>query len=152
MRKESSIAPPVAGWMWYNYIISYLTMVSKSRFFPSRDNCGLGRHWLDQYGLRQWLAAWWHQAITWTNGDLSSVRTRTIHLKEITLEMALKIITKTHLGITHLTHWGLVKIVAISQTIFSNAFSWMEMYEFRLQFSWSLFLRFELAISQNWFR
>ena len=29
-------------------------------------------------------------------------------------------------------HWGQDKIAAISQTIFSNAFSWMEMCEFRL--------------------
>ena len=30
---------------------------------------GLGQHW-----LRQWLVAWWHQTITWTNVDLSSIR------------------------------------------------------------------------------
>ena len=39
-----------------------------------------------------------------------------------------------------LTHWGWDKMAAISQTIFSNAFSWMEMYEFRLVFHWGLFL------------
>ena len=39
------------------------------------------------------------------------------------------------------------------QTV-SNAFSWMKMYEFRLQFQtgWSLFLRFQLTIFQHWFR
>ena len=41
---------------------------------------------------------------------------------------------------------------AISQTTFSNAFSWMKMHEFRLRFHWSLFLRFELTIFQHWFR
>ena len=41
---------------------------------------------------------------------------------------------------------------AISQTTFSNAFSWMKMYEFRLKFHWSLFLRFQLTIFQHWFR
>ena len=30
-------------------------------------NIDRGQHW-----LRQWLVAWWHQAITWTNVDLSS--------------------------------------------------------------------------------
>ena len=35
---------------------------------------------------------------------------------------------------------------AISQTTFSNAFSWMKMQEFRLRFHWSLFRRFELII------
>ena len=34
------------------------------------------------------------------------------------------------------------KMDGISQTTFTNAFSWMEMYEFRLKFHWTLFLRF----------
>ena len=33
------------------------------------------------------------------------------------------------------------KMYAISQTTFSNAFSWMKMFEFRLKFHWSLFPR-----------
>ena len=52
----------------------------------------------------------------------------------------------------HLTHWGRDKMAAISQTTFSNAFSWMKMYEFHLRFHWNLFLRFELTIFQHWFR
>ena len=40
-----------------------------------------------------------------------------------------------------LTHWGRDKMVDISQTTFSYEFSWMKMYEFRLKFHWSLFLR-----------
>ena len=51
-----------------------------------------------------------------------------------------------------LTHWGRDKMAAISQTTFSNAFSWMKMHEFRLRFHWNLFLRFELTIFQHWFR
>ena len=51
-----------------------------------------------------------------------------------------------------LTHWGRDKMAAISQTIFSNAFSWMEMYEFRLIFHWGLFLGVQLTIFQHWFR
>ena len=38
---------------------------------------------------------------------------------------------------TSLTHWGRDNMDAISQT-FSNALSWMKMYEFRLKFPWSL--------------
>ena len=49
-----------------------------------------------------------------------------------------------------LTHWGWDKMAAISQMTFSNAFSLMKMYEFRLRFHWSLFLRFELTIIQQW--
>ena len=50
------------------------------------------------------------------------------------------------------THWGRDKMDAISQTTFSNAFSWMKMSEYRLKFHWSLFLRVQLTISQYWFR
>ena len=38
----------------------------------------------------------------------------------------------------HLTHWGRDKMDAISQTTFSNTFSWMKMFEFWLNFHWSL--------------
>ena len=51
-----------------------------------------------------------------------------------------------------LTHWGRDKMAAISQTMFSNAFSWMKIYKFRLGFHWSLFPRVQLTISQHWFR
>ena len=40
-----------------------------------------------------------------------------------------------------LTHWGRDKMAAIFQTTFSNAFSWMKMFKFRLRFHWSLFPR-----------
>ena len=39
-----------------------------------------------------------------------------------------------------LTHWGRDKMAAISQTMFSNAISWMKMCELRLKFHWSFFL------------
>ena len=55
-------------------------------------------------------------------------------------------------SIVSLTHWGRDKMAAISQTTFSNAFSWMKMYEFRLRFHQSLLLRFELTIFQLRFR
>ena len=51
-----------------------------------------------------------------------------------------------------LTHLPLNKMTTISQTIFSDAFLWMKMFEFRLKFHWSLFLRFQLTIFQHWFR
>ena len=54
--------------------------------------------------------------------------------------------------IVSLTHWGRDKMAAIFQTIFSNAFSWMKMYGFRLKIHWSLFLSVHLTISQHWFR
>ena len=51
-----------------------------------------------------------------------------------------------------LTYWGRDKMAAFSQTTFSNAFTSMKMFEFRLQFHWSLFLRVQLTIFQHWFR
>ena len=41
---------------------------------------------------------------------------------------------------------------AILQTTFWSAFSWMKLFEFRLKFHWSVFLRFQLTIFQHWFR
>ena len=46
---------------------------------------------------------------------------------------------------TALTHWGRDKIDAILQTAFSNTISWMKMFEFRLKFHWSLFLKVQLT-------
>ena len=50
------------------------------------------------------------------------------------------------------THWGRYKIDAILQTTFSNAISLIKMFEFRLKFHWSLFLRGQLTIFQHWSR
>ena len=51
-----------------------------------------------------------------------------------------------------LTHWGRAKMADISQTTFSNVFSSMKMFEFRLKFHWSLLLSVQLTIFQHWFR
>ena len=39
-----------------------------------------------------------------------------------------------------LTRWGQDKMAAIFQTTFSNAFSWMKIYQYRLKFHWRLSL------------
>ena len=52
----------------------------------------------------------------------------------------------------HLTNWGRDKMAAFSKTTFSTAFSSIKMFEFRLQFHWSLFPRVQLTIFQHWFR
>ena len=51
-----------------------------------------------------------------------------------------------------LTHWGRDRMASIFQTTFSNTFSWMKMYKFRLRFHWSLFPRVQFTICQHWFR
>ena len=50
-----------------------------------------------------------------------------------------------------LTHLLQDKMAAISQTIFSDAFSWMKSLVFFFKFHWSLFLRAQLTITQHWF-
>ena len=54
--------------------------------------------------------------------------------------------------VIELTHLPLDKMAAISQTIFSKAFSWMKSFVFWFKFHWSLFLRVPLTIIQHWFR
>ena len=51
-----------------------------------------------------------------------------------------------------LTHLPLDKMAAISQTIFSDAFWWMESFVFWLKFHRSLFLNVQLTKAQHWFR
>ena len=53
--------------------------------------------------------------------------------------------------INTLTHWGRDKTDAILQTTFSNAISWMKMFEFWLKFHWCLFIKPQLTIFQHWF-
>ena len=55
-------------------------------------------------------------------------------------------------ALRELTHWGRDQMDAISQTTFWIVFSWMKMFEFRLKFHWSLFLRVQLTIFQHWSR
>ena len=45
-----------------------------------------------------------------------------------------------------LTYWGRDKMDAISLTTFLNAFSWTQIFEFRLKFHWSLFHIVQLTI------
>ena len=70
-------------------------------------------------------------------------------------EHPILIISKINIDMSHpsikmLTHRPLDKMASISQTIFSNAFSWMKNFVFG--FYWSLFLMVQLTISQHWFR
>ena len=51
-----------------------------------------------------------------------------------------------------LTHWGRYKMTVNFLTTFSNAFSWMKVYKFRLRFHLSFFLGDQLTIFQHWFR
>ena len=103
------------------------------------------------------------QAIIWSNAGILLNWTLGTNFSEILSEidtfsfkqMRLKISSGKWrpycLGLYVLTHWGRDKMAAIFQT-FSNGFSGMKMYEFRLTFHWSLFLEVQLTIFQHCFR
>ena len=55
-----------------------------------------GQHW-----LRLWLVAWRHQAITWTNVDVPSVKSIGIHLSTILPEILQHSITKISFNLTY---------------------------------------------------
>ena len=57
----------------------------------------LGQHW-----LMYWLVAWQHQAITWTNADVSLLRSSNNYLKAISQEIPQPSISKIDLKITYL--------------------------------------------------
>ena len=63
----------------------------------------LGQHW-----FRWWLVAWRPRAITWTNVDLSSLRSSDIKLRAILLELSQPSVTKISLKIISLIfYWNL---------------------------------------------
>ena len=61
------------------------------------DHIHLSQHW-----LRQWLVAWWHQTITWTNFDEAGIRSSNIHQRAISWERPPPSITKISLKTTYL--------------------------------------------------
>ena len=74
---------------------------------------------------------------------------------ELHIEEVMKLIWYTHVLQTSWCEahkqfaWGGDKMF---RTTFSNAFSWMKMYEFRLRFHWCLILSVQLTIFQHLFR
>ena len=71
----------VSGWMDVK-LAQYTGWLVKNKAGNKSGNIGLGQHW-----LRWWLVAWWHQAVTWTNVDLSSVEFWCTHLWPILQEV-----------------------------------------------------------------
>ena len=69
----------------------------------------LGQHW-----LRHWLVAWRHQAINWTNVDLSSARASGIHLRTFSQEIPQPPITEISLKIIYIKCG--MKLIISSQT------------------------------------
>ena len=55
-----------------------------------------------------------------------------------------------HVIFLSVTHWGRDKVAANFLTTFQRSCYWTKMYEFRLRFHWSLFLRVKVTIFQHW--
>ena len=79
----------------------------------------------------------------------SKVTVNDIHIKTCVLRSR-SVVCIMYCYQSILTYGSLEKIVDISQTTFSNAFSW-KMYKFGLSFHCSLFLSFELILLQHWY-
>ena len=62
-----------------------------------------------------------------------------VHLWHVHLTTAALTMWRSINQWSELTHWVRDKTATISQTTFSNAFSWKKIYEFRLRFHWGLF-------------
>ena len=97
----SSVWHQVSTWN----IVDYSSDSQRHILLPF-THCGLvtpygdidpGQHW-----LRWWLVAWRHQAITWTNVDLSSIRSSDIHLRSILWKVSQPSIIEISLKITYL--------------------------------------------------
>ena len=61
----------------YQWCLGESVVASLNSLWP-RDGRDLGQHW-----FRQWLGAWWQQAIAWTNVDLPSKTSSGIHCRVI---------------------------------------------------------------------
>ena len=79
--------------------------------------------------------------LTWTLKDKISYKAKSLWAHRLRISL-----------LFFLTHWGRDEINAVFQMAYSNVFSWMKMYCFRLKFHWSLFSRAQLTRSQHWFK
>ena len=105
---------------------------------PSRITCPLGLGTYIQYAFNtrpssSWphTCIWSHQLLLFMNSRMHSVYfRRTAILDKQSPRQSYAVVTSSnHLAPTHtltLTHLSLDKMSAISQTTFSNAFSWMK--------------------------
>ena len=92
-------------YLWLSYKLHYFTH-RKLLKYTLKTHCGLvtpyGDIKLGQQLIRWRLFAWRHQAITWSNVDLSAVRSIGIHLMANSLEIPQPAFTKISLKITYL--------------------------------------------------
>ena len=119
-------------WWWFNFNHDQSTLVQVMAWCHQSTS-----HYLDQY--------WPRSLLPYSFTMLFQLQ----HMQPQTpsVQSAATIIYKSPL-----THLPLDKMAAISQTIFSNAFSWIKNLVFWLKFHWRLFPGVQLTILQHWFR
>ena len=91
-------------------------------------HCGLVAPYGDinlcQQWLRWWLVAWRHQAIIWTNVDLSWVRSSGIHMSAILQEIPQPSVTEISRKITYLKFYsnipGANEFIGSGETLLSD--------------------------------
>ena len=156
--------------MWYNdlFMIQIHICGADSRFVPSQWETSLQSNAISlarrkprissvsvNIHLTQWRCCRCTVNLVYCKStiSLSKVVTAIFHVGAINSSLAplFYCICVSHTT-TWYTHWGREKMAVIFQTTFSNAFSSMKIFEFRLKLHWSLFLRVRLTVFHHWFR
>ena len=96
--KPNVVMMPIFG---FQIILSLGALKIINSLCPSN---AIWRHRSGSLAQVIWFVAWRHQAITWTNVDLSSVRIGDIYLKAISQGMSWPLITKISFNITLWRH------------------------------------------------
>ena len=105
-------------------------------------------HWKDVcvWSFVSNFASWWYVCVEGASGDcLQPVTSGDVFTSSLCMKHIVPKMRSVNI------FWAETKF-SISQTTFSQAFSWMKMYEIWLRFHWSLFLRVQLTIFQYFFR
>ena len=141
-----------SNWNWFQNVVVIINTCDKHLVKSISQiitwlYCGLTCHWEGDGMKRQWPRR------RESNIDNTYAVGGTTNNGEVQYQVAhwWRTMRVSQLSLL-LTHWGRDKMDAILQTISSNAFSWMKMFQLRLKFHWSLFPRVQLTIFQHWFR
>ena len=131
-----------ASWLIHYGHSMYTTLWAKS----STQSCSRFKH---RFGIR---AAYIHesQSILCSNRDWYWCLLEFLYARN-RLSCDKKTLQVDNNPLTH-TPTPLDSMAAISQTIFSNAFTWMKSFVFWSKFHCSVFFNVQLAITQHWFR
>ena len=81
---------------------------------------------------------------SWNCSCLVTCKSESNWINFLSKKYFLKILSVKTSHVLLLTYWGWNKMAANFLTTFSNAFSWMKIYDFRLRFHWSLLTRVQL--------